>query len=822
MAEYYKGTLIASPIVRGSSGDTYGTHHSVLGIGGFMEVKTIAERNAIPPISYSNSVSNGMTIGFDGISIGQRRLGMLVHVLDDNTIYHLHPKSGNDYMTLAQWNSLTITQKIENLTSSNSWYPLISTVDAGTTGENISKKYTQYPHTFVVGDVVGYNGIIFVLVNNSASGTVEPLGIVSNSDYSLTNPLVYGTGFTLTYAGNISTVNIKDVNNNIISGGTVYYLSSTNGKLTKTKPVGANVVNKPMLVGTTSNTNGIVLQYHGLVDGISGITQITFNNYTADTKVYLNKTVTGATNIGYFSGTTGIQSINILTSVNQYNGNYQSLYNYYYRDSLGYIRIGKENGDQERRGYVSSFTPKKSWIWNNYTGSGNKVGWIFVDGDISQNIGNFLTAYQYPGNTFYNISEWSNIGGDYNDGYYTNGYVALDVNGSLYTGTTLNVGGPVYNNKVDSVLRLRTLQSSDISKIKITYDDAFIYLSGASTGSESFTGVTDVVNVGTGVGVSAGINNNILQLRSVVGSGGTCVVNYNDTLVVYSSGVEGSKYNLTSPAVCNVGGISSGTVLTGKTAFELFEMLLVPELCGTITAPSTSMSLSSSGTYEVGCSLTQTVTATFSRGSINPQYCSLSPYRSGLPNAYCFIGSGMPTGLQGCTNTPATQIVSHNVVNGTNTWCGYTRYNSGCDALGSKGTLYCAALPTGCTPTGSASLTGIYPWFYGSSISVPIANQSLINGGSKCVASSSGNITVSNYNVSGSYIWFAVPTICGTKTKWQGSNSPSNCGVIPGDLFAAKQTISINSPSSCWSGINYDIYISNYATSVNYDMTFSN
>lgn len=821
MAEYYKGTLIASPIVRGFSGDTYGTHHSVLGIGGFMEVKTIAERNAIPPISYSNSVTNGMTIGFDGISIGQRRLGMLVHVLDDNTIYHLHPKSGSDYFTLAQWNSLTITQKIENLTSSNSWYPLLSTVNAETSGENISKKYTQYPHTFIVGDVVGYNGSIFVLVNNNASTTVEPLGIISKSDYSLSNPSVYGTGFTLTYAGNISTVNIKDVNNNVISGGTVYYLSSTNGKLTKTKPVGANVVNKPMLVGSTSNTNGIVLQYRGLVDGISGITENKFNNYTANTKIYLSKTVTGATNIGYFSGKTGIQTINILTSIDQYNGNYQSLYNYYYRDVLGYIRIGKYSLDQERRGYVSTFSPKKSWIWNRYTGNGNKVGWILIDGDISQNIGNFLTAYQYPGNSF-NQTEWSNTGGDYADGFYTNGYVALDVNGSFYTGTTYNVGGPIYNNKVDSVLRLRTLQSSDTSKIKITYDDAFVYLSGASTGSGSFTGVTNVTNLGTGIGVSTGITNNILQLRSIVGSGGTTVVNKNNTLVVYSSGVEGGTYNLTSPAVCNVGGISNGTVLTGKTAFELFEMMLVPELCGTITAPSTLMSLYSSGTYEVGCSLTQTVTATFNRGSINPQYCSLSSFRSGLPNAYCFIGSGMPSGLQICNISPASQIVSHTVINGTNSWSGYVRYDSGNPALGSKGTLFCAALPSGCTTTGSASLTGIYPWFYGSSVAVPIANQSLIDGGSKCVASSSGSITVSNYNVSGQYIWFAVPSICGTKTKWQGSNSPSNCGTIPGDLFASKQTVSINSPSICWSGISYDIYISNYATNVNYEMTYSN
>ena len=48
MSEYFKGTVVASSIVKSSSGDTYGTHHSVMGVGGFMEVKTIVERNLIP------------------------------------------------------------------------------------------------------------------------------------------------------------------------------------------------------------------------------------------------------------------------------------------------------------------------------------------------------------------------------------------------------------------------------------------------------------------------------------------------------------------------------------------------------------------------------------------------------------------------------------------------------------------------------------------------------------------------------------------------------------------------------------------------------
>jgi hypothetical protein len=38
----------------------------------------------------------------------------------------------------------------------------------------------------------------------------------------------------------------------------------------------------------------------------------------------------------------------------------------------------------------SSFTPRKSWLYNNYTGASNQIGWILVDGDISVNVGTFM------------------------------------------------------------------------------------------------------------------------------------------------------------------------------------------------------------------------------------------------------------------------------------------------------------------------------------------------------------------------------------------------------------------------------------------------
>jgi len=51
------------------------------------------------------------------------------------------------------------------------------------------------------------------------------------------------------------------------------------------------------------------------------------------------------------------------------------------------------------------------------------------------------------------------------------------------------------------------------------------------------------------------------------------------------SGTSGITYNLSSPAAIDVGGITTGTVLTGKTSNELLEELLVPTLFPTLVAP---------------------------------------------------------------------------------------------------------------------------------------------------------------------------------------------------------------------------------------------
>jgi|GEM_PF-3323695 len=70
------GTNLAAPIVPFTDADEYETHDEAYGRGGYRTVATIAARNAIP--------------------LKRRRVGMLVHVTDDNQTYQLIGGTDND------------------------------------------------------------------------------------------------------------------------------------------------------------------------------------------------------------------------------------------------------------------------------------------------------------------------------------------------------------------------------------------------------------------------------------------------------------------------------------------------------------------------------------------------------------------------------------------------------------------------------------------------------------------------------------------------------------------------------------------------------
>jgi len=503
MTQYFSGTLLASPIVRGSSGDTYGTHHSILGVGGFMEVKTIAERDLIP----INSISG---LYYDGISSGQRRLGMLVYVVEDNNVYQLNI----DY---TQWSASTSLQKINLLADNNKWVKTFST----TIGEKISKTFYQVGHNFELGYVIAFDSTLnsFQASSISSAPDFEPLGIVSEIP-DIDN-------FTVTFSGYINTTGLLDNDDEPFVGGKLYYLSGNAGLLQSYAPITVGETSKPMIATLSSGNTAIVLQYNSKLIGENGVSIEEFNLYTGITAISLNETITGATNLGVFTGTDAIQSLTIsaLGSVND--GIYNSLWNYYYRDNSGIIRIGTPSGEPTRRAYVIQPARNKSFIWNTFTGSSNQVGWILVNGDVEASNGIGLTGITYSG-TPYTEAVW-NDGSFYNNG----GDLTLDVSGDLNSGSPYNNSGPIYSFKSDNNLNLRSLKSSDEGSLKMYYDNDFIYLN-VFHGAGTITGATNGLNLSNGIVKIGGdiIENTILH--DTIGVGLQYSDSYGDTFLIHS------------------------------------------------------------------------------------------------------------------------------------------------------------------------------------------------------------------------------------------------------------------------------------------------
>jgi len=243
---YPLGTVLAAPIVGGSSGDTYGTHYSYLGVGGWQEFQTVAQRDAIP-------VDTLGALDASGLGSGRRRLGMLVYVAQTDTIYQL-------YLPYATWTGLTTVGKVSALANNANWNLFSS---GG--GDATKKKYQQTAHSFSVGNVVSFNGTSFVKGIASVANTYEFLGVVSN--------VIDANNFTLTYSGFIDLAAVTG-----LSANTVYYVSpAIAGAITPIEPFNAGETSKPIIITQQSN-KGLVISDRGFtVSGVGGATGGTGN-----------------------------------------------------------------------------------------------------------------------------------------------------------------------------------------------------------------------------------------------------------------------------------------------------------------------------------------------------------------------------------------------------------------------------------------------------------------------------------------------------------------------------------------------------------------
>jgi len=563
---------------------------------------------------------------------------------------------------------------------------------------------------------------------------------------------------------------------------------------------------------------------------------------TVDISIPSGNFITGATNIGYFSGYTGIQTLvidNLLS--NNYDGEYHSLYNYYYRDCNGVIRTGAPQGCALRRGYYNP-VKNKSWIWNDREYGTQSIGWIFVDGNVENLLGSSPSvASYYPPGGPYTAVTWTT---SCNNGSNT---VINTPIGSLLTGSTLIIGARSFACSDYNKLHFRTIVSDTPNVLSVKDDESFVRLSGKTSilrannigiGSKVFSGqtntdlyfktligsgdtilsttaneiiiytnasgqasVTGGTNIGFsgGTGVFAGKNNKTMLFRNIIGSGDTTVSLSGNTIIVHND-INNNTYNLTSPAAITVGGICAGTPLTGKTAFQLFEELLVPELFPTLINPSTTTVLYSGSTafsnnslWEIGCNIgIISVCSLFDKGSITPQYCSASAYRSGDANCYVFIGTDV-AGSYACTSTSMSRNTSsYTILPGNNTWGTSTCYNAGVQPKSNKGNNYCSPLPSGQTSLSTATLVGVYPIFATTVNISALTKQQLYN------MSTANNILINLIAETNGYkqkfeipcVWLSSRPLYGV-CQW---NNVSNSWEYPGG--SATSSLNLWTPSS--------------------------
>lgn len=590
------------------------------------------------------------------------------------------------------------------------------------------------------------------------------------------------------------------------------YLNSSNTPYSATTEVNSAITISERYSGLTVNILGVEYWY------ASGVTDSDLIEKIYETAIPSGDFVTGATNLGYFSGYTGIMTlpINHLTD-NDFDGNYNSLYNYYYRGTDGIIHIGTPSDGIPKRGFFKSNSPQKSWIWNEGTDGDNLVGWNLIDGDISTMIGTELdvsyppyydgvTKFPYSATTF-------TSGSTYNNG---SDLVINSVYGSFTTGDTLIVGGRPYQSTSDNVMNLRTI-ISDNETISVYDDKAFIHISGN-------TGVYDVVNAGsTGYGIYGGKSGTTYYFKKLIPSGDTTIVDSGDTLIITSTGGIITTYDLSSPTTRSLGGFAVGDALTDMTSFEIFEELLAPITYPTLVVPSVCSTLNiqpSHSLYEIGTIIGYGyLTTNYCGGTINPQYDASCDARSCGVIGYCYTGPNLSQFVPSTSTIDTLTLNGYVVTSGAQSWDVCAQYCAGVQPYDSRGNVYDTPLTTGFTSVYTSTMTGALPWYWGLSEScvvdgICVASYGFDGCGGKCVQHvlSGCSISVTYDSPSDKYIWFAVPSCACTKTCWCVDGGNGGCIGGTGNLFGSPSTQTVSSLEGCWNGCNYNIYVSCYPT----------
>ena len=285
----------------------------------------------------------------------------------------------------------------------------------------------------------------------------------------------------------------------------------------------------------------------------------------------------------------------------------------------------------------------------------------------------------------------------------------------------------------------------------------------------------------------------------------------------------------------------SASVWKSKNIVEVLDTILFPDVLPTYTIPTTTLT-GTSGTREIGSSLTQALTFTgvendagaFTALTISQGSTQLATINSptatsttDIPAQFGYVDPNNPNRSYSLSYTDIFTIVAGNSI-----WNATGTYLAGLAKLNNKGVADTRAAQvrnvnapqSASSLSSSVTITGIYPYFWGKSNTQPttssIAATIAAGTANKVLSPADSTVTVT-YNAVGEYVWLAHAASYTNKTKWY--NTELNQGNIgPGNFILTPVVNAVTSPESYWSSILFDIYISDGATTTNGALQFRN
>ena len=317
-------------------------------------------------------------------------------------------------------------------------------------------------------------------------------------------------------------------------------------------------------------------------------------------------------------------------------------------------------------------------------------------------------------------------------------------------------------------------------------------------------GSGDLLTLSGNTVISASGSLNYAQQPSWTGDTQVATKKYVDDAVVTSTGT--TVYDLASPSTVEVGGLPALSTLTGNTSNQLLEKILVKYLTPTFSNFSSALS----SPVEVGTVISGSTQFNWNfTNDTNVQASTM-----------CIIDV-TDTFTPLATNISTSSPQSADIGSVTFTTCGQLQQYKGC-AQNSCSTAFGSSNHT---------ITGLYPYFWGkctcpgpAGANRPSLTAAQITGGTKVVGGSSGNIAITFNSTQDDYLWFAVPSSVADKVCWYVdfiNNGAIGGGVSPGcNLFPANDIVN-NVQNTCWSGVAYEVYVSNKQTAQSLSMTIS-